>query len=351
MTSLPYRAKGASARDLRGRLFMIGSVLTVFNLGAWTWAALAFHDRPTLLGIALVIYGLGLRHAVDADHIAAIDNVTRKLMQMNERPVAVGFFFAMGHSTVVIIAAAAVAAAANVLGNFSSIQSISGIIGTGVSALFLFAIAAMNVAIFLSVYKSYRLLREGRPFIEEDLDMLLNNRGLLSRLFRPLFRIVTKSWQMFPLGFLFGLGFDTATEVAVFGIAAAQATKGVALSAILVFPVLFAAGMSLVDTLDGIMMLGAYDWAFVKPIRKLFYNMTITLISIVVAVLIGGIETLGLMSDRFNLKGGLWDAISRINDNFNTLGFAIIGIFIAAWGLSFLLYKVKRLDEIDADPA
>jgi high-affinity nickel-transport protein len=333
--------------DLRARLLGLYGVLAALNAGAWAWAFLGFHDKPALLGVALVVYGLGLRHAVDADHIAAIDNVTRKLMQAKQRPVAVGFFFAMGHSTVVVIAAGAVAVAANLLGGFKDFQSVSGIIGTAISALFLFAIAAMNLFILAGIVKSYRRVRQGGPYVEGDLDILLNNRGFLARLFRPVFRLVTKSWHMFPLGFLFGLGFDTATEVAVFGVSAAQVAKGVPVSAIMVFPVLFAAGMSLVDTTDGVMMLGAYDWAFVKPIRKLYYNMTITLVSVVVALLIGGIEAFGLIADQLGLSGGAWDAIGALNDHFGTLGFVIIGIFAAAWAVSFAIYKLKRLDDMD----
>jgi len=336
-----------SAPDLKGRLVTIYSVLAVFNVGAWLWALVAFHAQPTLLGVALLIYGLGLRHAVDADHIAAIDNVTRKLMQMKQRPVSVGFFFALGHSTVVVIAAGAVAIAATLLDGFGDFQSVGGIIGTSVSSLFLVAIAVMNIVIFVSIYKTYRRVRSGGAYVDEDLDILLNNRGFLSRLIRPLFRLVTRSWHMFPLGFLFGLGFDTATEVAMFGVSAAQAAKGVPIISIMVFPFLFAAGMSLVDTTDGVMMLGAYDWAFVKPMRKLYYNMTITLVSIVVAVLIGGIEALGLIGDQLKLSGGFWEAIGALNDNFNNLGFAIIGVFVAAWVISYAIYKAKRLDDFE----
>ncbi|TPJ57244.1 HoxN/HupN/NixA family nickel/cobalt transporter [Mesorhizobium sp. B2-7-1] len=336
-----------SSPDLKARLITIYSVLAVLNVGAWIWAFIAFHDKPALLGVALVIYGLGLRHAVDADHIAAIDNVTRKLMQNGQRPVSVGFFFALGHSTIVIVVAAAVAGAASLLGSFQSFQDIGGTISTSISALFLLAIAAMNIVIFFSIYRSYRRVRAGGAYVEEDLDLLLNNRGFLARIFRPMFRLVTQSWHMFPLGFLFGLGFDTATEVAMFGVSAAQAAKGVPFEAILVFPVLFAAGMSLIDTTDGVMMLGAYDWAFVKPIRKLYYNMTITLVSVIVAVLIGGIEALGLISDKLGLTGGFWDGVGTLNDNFNNLGFAIIGVFIAAWAISYVVYKAKGLDDIE----
>jgi nickel/cobalt transporter (NiCoT) family protein len=339
--------KTPPARGLKTRLFLVGGAIFLLNLFAWTAAIAAFHDKPALLGLALLIYGLGLRHAVDADHIAAIDNVTRKLMQMNLRPVGVGFFFALGHSAVVVIVVALVVRATGMLDKIHGFQEIGGTLSTAISALFLFAIAAMNFLIFLGVYKSFRRLRAGDAYVEEDLDVLLNNRGFLSRIFRPVFRLVSQSWHMVLVGFLFGLGFDTATEVAMFGISATQAAKGVAFASILVLPLLFAAGMSLVDTLDGVLMLGAYDWAFVKPIRKLYYNMTITLVSVTVAVVIGGIEVFGLVADQFQLKGGLWDWIGVLNDNFNTLGFAIIGLFVLAWAISFAVYKLKRLDEIE----
>jgi high-affinity nickel-transport protein len=332
-----------SAPNLRGRLIGIYGLLALLNVGAWAWALLAFGDNPGLLGVALVIYGLGMRHAVDADHIAAIDNVTRKLMQSGDRPVAVGFFFAMGHSSVVTIATIAVAAAASL----TAFQSIGGTVQTAIASLFLLAIAAMNIVILRSIYRTYRHVRNGGAYVEEDFDLLLNNRGFLARIFRPMFRLITKSWLMFPLGFLFGLGFDTATEVAVFGITAAQAAKGVSLSAIAVFPVLFAAGMSLIDTTDGVLMLRAYDWAFVKPMRKLYYNMTLTAVSVLVALLIGGIEGLGLLGDKFELSGGFWDAIAYLNENFNSIGFLIIGLFMASWAVSFLIYKLKGLDHFE----
>jgi high-affinity nickel-transport protein len=340
-----------STPGLKARLVSIYTILAILNLGAWLWAFLAFYDKPGLLGVALVVYGLGLRHAVDADHIAAIDNVTRKLMQMKQRPVSVGFFFAIGHSTMVIVVTAAVAGAATMLGGFQSFRNIGGTISTSISAFFLLAIAAMNIVIFLSIYRTYRRVRAGGSYVEEDFDILLNNRGFLARILRPAFRLVTKSWHMFPLGFLFGLGFDTATEVAVFGLSATQAAQGVSFEAILVFPVLFAAGMSLVDTTDGVMMLGAYDWAFVKPMRKLYYNMTITLVSVLVAVLIGGIETLGLIGDKLGFSGGFWDIVGALNDNFNNLGFAIIGVFIAAWVISYAIYRAKGLDEAEIPSA
>lgn len=337
-----------SSSDLRARLVGIYAVLAVLNLGAWIWALVAFHDHPALLGVSLVIYGLGLRHAVDADHIAAIDNVTRKMMQDGKRPVAVGFWFALGHSTVVIVVAGIVAWAATMLGSFQNMENIGGIVSTLASTFFLFAVALMNILIFFSIYQSYKLVRGGKPYVEEDLEVFLKKRGLLARIFRPVFKLVSTSWHMYPVGFLFGLGFDTATEVSMFGVSATQASKGVPFAAIMVFPLLFAAGMSLIDTSDGVMMLGAYDWAFIKPMRKLYYNMTITLVSVVVALVIGGIEALGLISDQLDLKSGVfWAPIVALNDNFNNIGFLIIGLFFAAWLISYIVYKAKRLDEFE----
>jgi high-affinity nickel-transport protein len=336
-----------SATDVRARIVAIYTLLALLNIGAWVWALLAFRGEPGMLSIALVVYGLGLRHAVDADHIAAIDNVTRKLMQAGQRPVSVGFFFALGHSTVVTIVVALLAALAGSIGALEGWTALGGIIGTLVSATFLLLIAGMNIFILAGIIRSFRLLKAGGAYVEEDLDLLLNNRGVLARLFRPVFKLVTQSWHMFPLGVLFGLGFDTATEVATFGLSAAQAVKGTSFGAIMTFPVLFAAGMSLVDTSDGLMMLGAYRWAFVKPTRKLFYNMTITLISILAAALIGGLEALGLIAGHLKLKGEVWDAIGSLNENFNLLGFAIIGIFAVCWGVSCLAYRAMDLDRID----
>ncbi|MFO1160229.1 MAG: HoxN/HupN/NixA family nickel/cobalt transporter [Reyranellaceae bacterium] len=339
---------GSRRLGLRGSLIGIYGLLLVANLGAWAWALALFHDQPLLLGTALLAYGFGLRHAVDADHIAAIDNVTRKLLQEGQRPLAAGLFFALGHSTVVALAVAGIAATANVLSSqFESFKAIGGTIATLVSALFLFAIAAANLVILRAVWRTFREVRATGRYVEEDLDLLLNKRGLLSRFFRPLFRLIAKSWHMYPLGFLFGLGFDTATEVALLGLSATQAAKGVSVWAILVFPALFAAGMALVDTTDGVLMLGAYDWAFVKPMRKLYYNLTITFVSVVVAVLIGGIEVLGLLADRFELSGAFWQMIEALNDNFNGLGFIIVGVFIVAWVGSILIYRYSGLDAVE----
>ena len=337
---------------LRGPLIGIYSLLIAANLIVWLWAVLLFRDQPLFLGTALLAYGFGLRHAVDADHIAAIDNVTRKLMGAGKRPVSVGFFFALGHSTVVILAAAGIAATATVLsGRFEQFRSIGGVIGTTVSACFLFAIATVNLVVLRSVWRTWCHVRAGGRYVEEDFDLLLNDRGLLARLFRPLFRLVTRSWHMFPLGFLFGLGFDTATEIGLLGISATQAAQGISIWSIMVFPALFTAGMSLIDTTDGVLMLGAYNWAFIKPIRKLYYNLTITLVSVVVAFLVGGIEALGLIGDKLALSGWFWDGIGALNENFNNLGFIIIGIFIAAWIGSVVIYRYRGLDDLPVERA
>ncbi len=347
MPALISRIFDERAASLRGPLIGIYSLLIAANLAAWVWAVLVFHQQPLLLGTALLAYGFGLRHAVDADHIAAIDNVTRKLMQQGRRPVSVGLFFAMGHSTVVILAAAGVAATTTLLSSrFEQFKSVGGVVGTLVSALFLFAIATANLVILRSVWRTWRHVRGGGRYVDEDFDLLLNSRGLLARLFRPVFRLVTTSWHMFPLGFLFGLGFGTATEVALLGVSATQAAQGVSVWSIMVFPALFAAGMALVDTTDGVLMLGAYHWAFIKPIRKLYYNLTITLVSVVVAFLVGGIEALGLIGGQLALSGWFWDGVGALNDNFGGLGFVIIGVFIAAWVGSVVIYRYKGLDHV-----
>ena len=340
-----------AAGSLRLPLIGIYSLLVVVNVGVWIWALLVFRQHPLLLGTALLAYGFGLRHAVDADHIAAIDNVTRKLMQEGRRPVSVGFFFSLGHSTVVVLAAAAVAATATTLGcHFGQFKAVGGVVGTLVSALFLFAIAAANIVILASVWRTWRHVRSGGRYVDEDFDILLNNRGLLARLFRPLFRLVTRAWHMYPLGFLFGLGFDTATEVALLGISATQAAQGIPVWSIMVLPALFTAGMSLVDTTDGVLMLGAYEWAFIKPVRKLYYNLVITLVSVVVALLIGGIEALGLIGNQLGLSGRFWHGIDTLNDNFGSIGFIVIGLFIVAWIAAVLVYRYRGLDGTLATP-
>jgi high-affinity nickel-transport protein len=325
---------------LRAKIVALFAVLIVVNLAIWAWALIAFRDHPALLGIALLAYGFGLRHAVDADHIAAIDNVTRKLMQDGKRPTAVGFFFSLGHSTVVIAASFAIAAtAAAMQSRFDAFKSTGALIGTCVSALFLFAIAIANLIVLRQILAAYGRARRGEDISETDLAVLLSRSGLLGRLFRPLFNLVRSSWQLYFIGFLFGLGFDTATEIGLLDISAVEAAKGVSIWSIMVFPALFTAGMALVDTSDGVLMLGAYGWAFRNPLRKLHYNVTITFVSAMVALLIGGIEALGLIADRLGLEGGFWAFIGRLNDNFGSLGYAIIALFALSWLVSAALYR------------
>jgi high-affinity nickel-transport protein len=336
--------------NLRARIVAIYGILLAFNIGAWLWASIAFRHYPVLLGTALLAYSFGLRHAVDADHIAAIDNVTRKLMQDGKRPVAVGFMFSLGHSTVVVLGAAAIAGAAMALQHrLDAVRNVASVIGTLVSVFFLFAIAIVNVIVLRSVYRAFVRVRRGEPYVEEDFNMLLGGRGLLSRLFRPMFRMISRSWHMYPLGFLFGLGFDTATEIGLLGISAVEAAKGLPFWSILVFPILFAAGMSLIDTTDNILMLGAYGWAFVKPVRKLYYNITITSVSVVVALVVGGIEALGLLGKHFQLEGWFWGIVAKLNDNFGTLGYFIVGLFAFSWIVSIAFYKWRRFDDFELE--
>ncbi len=335
---------------IRGKVFALYVLLFVFNAAAWLWAIVAFHNYPVLLGTAALAYSFGLRHAFDADHIAAIDNVTRKLMQEGRRPVGVGLFFSLGHSTIVVALTVAIAVATTELqGRFDAFKSFGAVAGTLVSALFLFAIAIANIIVLVSVWRTFQTVKRGGRFVEEDLNLMLANRGLLGRLFRRFFRLIERSWQMYPLGFLFGLGFDTATEVGLLGIAATQASQGLSIWSILVFPALFTAGMTLMDTTDSILMLGAYGWAFIKPIRKLYYNLTITAVSVTVALIVGGLETLNLIGDRLGLieGGGFWGAVGSLNDNFGMLGYVIVGVFVAAWAISYVVYRVKRYDEIE----
>ncbi len=323
-------------------------LLIAANLAAWAWAWTAFHDHPTLLATALLAWVFGLRHAVDADHIAAIDNVVRKLMQDGQQPRTVGLWFSLGHSTIVVLASLAIAAtAAAMQGRLEAAKEIGGVVGTVVSASFLLAIGAANLAILLGIWRSFRQVRRGGPLDEEALDTLLAGRGLLARLFRPLFRAITRSWHMYPLGFLFGLGFDTVTEVGLLGISATQASQGMSPWQAMVFPALFTAGMALVDTTDSVLMVGAYGWAFVNPLRKLWYNLTITAASVLVALLIGGIEALGLLGDQLALTGPFWEAVGSLNDSFGYLGFAVVGIFVACWIGSTIIYRWQGYDRLE----
>ena len=341
----PFDDKPGAARP---RLLGIYTLLIAANMAAWIWAYVAFRDHPVLLGTAFLAYVFGLRHAFDADHIAAIDNVVRKLMQENKKPLTVGFFFSLGHSSIVVIASAIIAASAAALqGRLDQFHALGGIIGTLVSAFFLLLIGLANLFVLKGIWAAFKRARNGAKVGEEELDALLAGRGLLARLFAPLFKMVSRSWHMYPIGFLFGLGFDTATEIGLLGISATQAASGMSFWTILIFPALFTAGMALVDTTDSVAMVGAYGWAFVNPIRKLWYNLTITAASVVVAIFIGGVEALGLLSDKLGLQGGFWDAIGSLNDNLTNFGYAVVGVFLLSWIISTAIYRLKRYDDLN----
>ncbi len=335
---------GHTGRRIAGLYILLASV----NALVWIIAISTFRNFPLLLGTAVIAYSFGLRHAVDADHIAAIDNVTRKLMQEGKRPVGVGFFFSLGHSTVVVLASVGIAVAATAIQkDLPQFREVGGIIGTSVSAAFLFIIALINIVILRDVYKTFKEVKRGGSYSEQSLNDLLNQRGIIGRFFRPFFKLIRRSWHMYPLGFLFGLGFDTATEIGLLGITAAEATKGLPIWSILIFPALFTAGMSLVDTTDGVLMLAAYGWAYVKPLRKLFYNLTITFVSVLVALLVGGIEAFSVIGDRLELQGWFWNYIGKLSADFCTMGYFIIGIFTVSWLASTIIYKLQKYDEVE----
>jgi len=316
------------------RLLTLGLVLLAGNAGAWLWAVAAFRGDPVLIGAALLAYVLGLRHAVDADHIAAIDNVTRKLMHQGQNPHAVGLYFSLGHSTVLTLICAALALmSASLQARLPQLKEF-GAVGTGVSIGFLLLIAAANVGTLASVYRAFRAQRSSATPSPEGAAL---PGGLLTRLLRPLLGVISRPWHMYPLGFLFGLGFDTATAIGLLAIAAGQAAQAPEWS-IMVFPVLFTAGMALIDTADTVLMASAYGWALDKPRRKLAYNLVMTLASVTVAVLVGALETLNLASGKF-AGGAFWRWIGAANDHFSVIGAAIVVGFLGCWATARLIHR------------
>lgn len=330
------------------RAAVLLSVLVIINLAAWLLTYREFSSSVSLMAMAFLAYSFGLRHAVDADHIAAIDNVTRKLMQQGSRPVAVGTFFSLGHSTIVILASLGLAlTAASFKNNMDWFKDIGGTIGTLVSSSFLVIFGIINFFILVSVYKKFKQIKQGSQQINENNTTYFETHpgGVLTRIFKSMFNLVNHSWQMFFVGFLFGLGFDTATEVGILGISATNAYE-MNVWSIMIFPILFTSGMTLIDTLDNFVMVGTYGWAFSNPIRKLYYNMTITGVSVVIALFIGSIESLGLLIDKFDLSGGVWDIIGNISDNFGLLGYWTIGLFICCWIVSVITYYAKGYNKL-----
>ncbi|MER5525424.1 HoxN/HupN/NixA family nickel/cobalt transporter [Streptomyces sp. NPDC002677] len=299
------------------------------------------------IGIGVTAYTLGMRHAFDADHIAAIDNTTRKLMGEGQRPLSVGFWFSLGHSSIVfglalLLSFGMKTLAGPVQDDRSHLHEVTGLIGTTVSGTFLYLIAGINLVILAGIWKVFRQMRSG-AFDEAALETQLNNRGFMNRFLGRVTGSIRKPWQMYPLGLLFGLGFDTATEIALLVLAGSGAASGLPWYAILTLPVLFAAGMSLLDTIDGSFMNFAYEWAFSKPVRKVYYNLTITGLSVAVALIIGTVELLGLLADKMDLHGFFWDWVSGLD--LNTVGFVIVGLFFATWAIALLIWKAGRIEE------
>jgi high-affinity nickel-transport protein len=332
---------------VKHRIKLLYLFLGIANLVVWAWALLDLNGNSAMIGTALLAYSFGVRHALDADHIAAIDNVTRKLMQDGSRPVTVGFCFALGHSLVVIAASIAIAAMAkSVTPLLPRVQEYGGLVSSAVSSLFLLAIGLINVMLLADIYRALQRMRSGEAMPAAD--MPASHGHLFARLFRPLFGNIRASWQMIPLGFLFGLGFETATEVAVLSTSAVQAAQGIGLGTILLFPLLFTVGMLTVDATDGVLMLRVYGWAFVKPFRKLYYNLMLTLTSTLLALSIAAIGIASLLQEYFHLSGGFWTMALSLHENYTALGYVIIGVFILSWLGSAAFYRMKGYDMIDA---
>ncbi|MET8245027.1 HoxN/HupN/NixA family nickel/cobalt transporter [Streptomyces sp. NPDC005202] len=332
---------------------MAAFIVALHVIGWFTLVAIVAPEHYSLgtksfgIGIGVTAYTLGMRHAFDADHIAAIDNTTRKLMADGQRPLSVGFWFSLGHSSIVfglafLLSLGVKTLAGPVENDNSELHNVTGLIGTTVSGTFLYIIAIINIVILAGIWKVFRQMRSGH-FDEAALEEQLNNRGFMNRLLGRVMKSITKPWQMYPLGLLFGLGFDTATEIALLVLAGSGAASGLPWYAILCLPVLFAAGMSLLDTIDGSFMNFAYGWAFSKPVRKVYYNLTITGLSVAAALIIGTVELLGLLAEKLGLHGMFWDWISGLD--LNIIGFVIVGLFFVTWAIAVAVWKFGRIEE------
>jgi high-affinity nickel-transport protein len=342
-----------SSQNLTGnekvKIAIIFAVLISITAFGFSAAFVIGKIAVVLAGLGIVAYVFGLRHGVDADHIAAIDNTTRKLMQEGKRPCTVGMWFSLGHSTVVVaLIVAFVFATRAITNNIAALQSTGAVIGTLVSGSFLWIIGFINAVIVIGIYKIFQTLKQGK-LNQQELDYLLENRGFMNRFFRPLFKVINKPWQIFPVGVLFGLGFDTASEVALIAISVGiGVSTNIPLYYILILPLLFTCGMVTVDTVDGVAMRLAYGWAFLNPIRKIYYNLTVTVISVLVAWAIGTVELLQVLVSELNLNGGFWSWLGALN--FEMIGFGIIGIFVFSWLLSFGYWRYKKYDKLVAFP-
>jgi len=332
----------------RVRLAGFASGVTLLHVVGWGLLLTYGVGHPAFLGLGGLAYTFGLRHAFDADHISAIDNTTRKLLQHGQKPVGVGFFFSIGHSTVVLLIAIALGLAAKtivqgVVGDNGQLRSIGGAVGTLVSGGFLVLIGILNLVILLEIVRVYRRMRRG-DFDRAGLENELIAGGIMTRIFGRLFRVIEHSWQMYPIGFLFGLGFDTASEIALLAISAGAAAQGLPFTAVISLPLIFAAGMSLMDTADGAFMSNAYSWAFASPIRKVFYNLTVTSLSVFVALFVGVVELAQILIQILQLRGPVFQAIANF-DFIGKAGYVIVAAFVVTWVGAFLIYKVRRIDE------
>ena len=348
MASIGALMRDSFDRGERRRLAGFFGGVGLLHVAGWGLLFAAAAGQPTILALGGLAYTFGLRHAFDADHIAAIDNTTRKLLQDGRKPVGVGFFFSLGHSTVVFIIAAALGLTVKwivdgVAGNGGQLKTVGGMLGTVVSGGFLVLIGVLNLVVLLDIVRVYRRLKAG-GYDHNSLELDLTAGGVMSRIFGRLFRVIRHSWQMYPIGFLFGLGFDTASEVAILAISAGAAAKGLPFVAVIALPLIFAAGMSLMDTVDGAFMAKAYSWAFTSPIRKVFYNLTMTSLSVFVALFIGGMELTQALIRAFGLKGGAFSAIASF-DLVGRAGYFIVAAFVLAWVAALLIYKARRIDE------
>lgn len=333
----------------KANVVLLYSPIVVATVLGFIAATIIGRMSMVLAGLGVVAFILGLRHGVDADHIAAIDNTTRKLMQEGKRPLAVGTWFSLGHSTVVVgLIVALILSTRVIYQSIPALQSEGAVFGTVVSGAFLWMMGLVNAVIALGIYGIFKELRMGKAE-SAQIEELLNKRGFLNRFFKPLFKIVRKSWQIYPIGVLFGLGFDTASEVALIAISVGVGVSGsVPIWTILILPFMFTCGMVIVDTTDGVAMRMAYGWAFLKPIRKIYYNLTVTIISIMVALVIGSVEVLQVLSMEFGLNGWFWSFLNNVN--FEQIGYAVVGIFVASWIVSVAYYKYKKIEEIGIVP-
>jgi nickel/cobalt transporter (NiCoT) family protein len=351
-----HRARWGFTHPEWVRLGGFGAAILFLHVVGWGLLLVYAHQYPFLVGLGVIAYTFGLRHAFDADHIAAIDNTTRKFLQQGKRALGTGFFFSLGHSTVVFGLAMGLALATReVASHWKSFQHYGGIIGASVSGFFLLAIGLLNLIVLLGILRIYKQMKRGE-FDEEQLEETLMNRGFMGRFFKRFFTMINESWHMYPLGFLFGLGFDTASEVGLLAITAGVASgtglipgahvvagHSAPILAVISFPILFAAGMCLMDTLDGAFMMQAYGWAFSNPLRKVFYNITVTSLSVAIALFVGTVELVSVLADQLNWHGPVIDSIANLD--FQTMGYIIVGMFVVAWAGSVFIWKFRKIEE------